>query len=124
MNPSIKFLLVRLTAIAAFTVCTIWGVNAQNVPAFIAPGPVAPQMLADTSAEPKDRKWSNAENFGTIPARLRPDAMKECATMGSEYIPVGYHPDALGKEGKLVAGGGFLCLTQETMDQVTNAQKK
>lgn len=124
MNLSIKFVLVRLAATAAFTVCAISGVSAQNAPAFIAPGSVAPKMLSDTNSAPADRKWSNAENFGTIPGRLRADAIKECARMGSEYKPVGYHPDALDKDAKLVAGGGFLCLTQETMDQVVKAQKK
>ena len=124
MNRSTKFALIRLAAAAALTVGTIWGVSAQNVPAFIAPGPVAPRMLDDTKIAPKDRRWSNAENFGTIPGRLRADATKECAAMGGEFKPVGYHPDALDKDGKLVTGGGFLCLTQETMDQVAKAQKK
>jgi hypothetical protein len=124
MNLNIKLVSASLTATAALSVCTIEGVSAQDVPAFIPPGPVAPKMLSDSNAAPKDRKWSNAENFGTIPARLRADATRECAGMGGEYKPVGYHPDALDKDGKLITGGGFLCLTQETMDLVSKAQKK
>ena len=126
MNPSVKSIVVKLVAkfavIAAFAACTISGVSAQNVPAFIVPGPVAPKMLTDAAA--KDRRWANAENFGTIPTRLRADATRECAGMGGDYKPVGYHPDALDKDGKLITGGGFLCLTQEIIDQVSKAQKK
>ena len=117
-------MLIRFAAVTAFASCTSGWVYAQTAPAFIAPGAVAPKMLSDTGADAKDRTWSNAENFGSIPGRLRADASKQCATLGSEYKPVGYHPDALDKDGKLIAGGGFLCLTQEAMDQVNKKQGK
>lgn len=122
MKSSLKFALTRVAAAAALTACTTWSANAQTAPAFIAPGPVAPKMLSE--ATDKERKWANADNFGTIPARLRADAARECTGMGDQYKPAGYHPDALDRNGKLITGGGFLCLTQETIDQVSKAQKK
>ena len=124
MKSSQTFALTRVAAAVAITTCTAWSASAQNTPAFIAPGPVAPKMLNEANTPPKDRKWANAENFGSIPARLRADATRECGGMGSEYKPVGYHPDALDRDGKLITGGGFLCLTQEMLDQISKAGKK
>ena len=119
MNKSL--MLGKFAATAALTVFVIGGVGAQS--SFIAPGAVAPKMLTDAKSDPKEQKWSNAENFGSIPARLNNDASRECGTMGREFIPVGYHPDALDNQGKLITGGGFLCLTKETIDQVAKAKK-
>jgi hypothetical protein len=123
MKLKIQSLTLRLTVAAGITACTIWSAGAQNTPTFITPGAVAPKMMGDAKTAPKDREWANVENFGTIPARLRNDSVKECAAMGSDFKPMGYHPDALDYNGKLIAGGGYLCLTQEKIDQI-RAQKK
>ena len=121
MNLNANIVLGKLAAVAAFTVCITGSVSAQNTATFIAPGKVAPRML-DNPENTKVPLWNNSENFGTIPGRLAADSVKECATIGSEYKPVGYHPDALDKAGTLIAGGGFLCLTQENIDKVAKSK--
>lgn len=121
MNSNTKILTTRSIAAAVLFVGSFSGARAQNVPAFIAPGPVAPKITSPEGA--KETQWANAENFGTIPARLRAEAVKDCLGMSSEHKAVGYHPDALDRNGKLIPGGGILCLTQQTIDEISKAKK-
>lgn len=56
--------------------------------------------------------WENAGAFGPVPQRLVQKAGATCARLNTTetvWTPVGYHPKALGLDGKALAGGGYYC---------------
>lgn len=52
--------------------------------------------------------WDNSQWFGPIPAHLMKEGMATCQAVGGQRAR-GYHPKAMGINGKPIPGGGFLC---------------
>ena len=52
--------------------------------------------------------WDNSQWFGPIPAHLMKEGMSTCQAVGGQRAR-GYHPTAMGINGKPIPGGGFLC---------------
>lgn len=52
--------------------------------------------------------WDNSQWFGPIPANKMQEGIKTCRAIGGQRAR-GYHPNALGVNGKPIPGGGFLC---------------
>ena len=52
--------------------------------------------------------WDNSQWFGPIPAHLMKEGMATCQAVGGQKAR-GYHPKAMGINGKPIPGGGFLC---------------
>ena len=52
--------------------------------------------------------WDNSRWFGPIPAHLVKEGIATCQAVGGQRAR-GYHPKAMGINGKPIPGGGFLC---------------
>jgi hypothetical protein len=52
--------------------------------------------------------WDRSAAFGVVPANLQANGNAVCQAGGFARA-VGYHPAAIGLNGKAVKGGGYLC---------------
>lgn len=52
--------------------------------------------------------WDNSQWFGPVPANMMKEGMATCQAVGGQKAR-GYHPKAMGINGKPIPGGGFLC---------------
>jgi hypothetical protein len=60
--------------------------------------------------------WENAGSFGPVPERLAQKANITCAQLNTKELvwkPIGYHPKALGLDGKGLPGGGYYCKSEQ-----------
>lgn len=76
------------------------------------PGYVPPKLVYDSNHA---LIWDNPSAFGPVPADLVPEGAKICGRLNTnktQYIAIGYHPRALGTNGKPLPGGGYFCATK------------
>lgn len=75
----------------------------------IGPGsqesPTPPRMTVDSSNRPS---WDNPNAFGPVPEAFRQTGQAVCTNIGFNKV-IGYHSKALGRDGKPLPGGGYLC---------------
>lgn len=73
-----------------------------------------PKMVASENARGWDNGrsvevlWDRSAAFGVVPANLQANGNAVCQAGGFARA-VGYHPAAIGLNGKAVKGGGYLC---------------
>lgn len=72
-----------------------------------------PRLVKETVAWGNTKKvqgiaWSDTKLFGPVPGNLQAKGDKECQTAGGNTAK-GYHPRAIGVDGKPIEGGGFIC---------------
>ena len=53
--------------------------------------------------------WENVRSFGPVPAELKEAGDNACRAVSSELRALGYHPEARGRDGNKMPGGGFFC---------------
>lgn len=53
-------------------------------------------------------RWDRPNAFGPVPQDLQVTGDSICKSAGFNRA-IGYHPQALGVDGKAIAGGGFFC---------------
>lgn len=67
-------------------------------------------VLSDSDDErhPQKVAWQHTERFGPVPKELQAKGNQFCMRANFERA-IGYHPKALGVQGKVIPGGGFYC---------------
>jgi hypothetical protein len=53
--------------------------------------------------------WDRPAAFGRVPKAEYDRGRTLCQTLGSDFVPIGFHPEAEDEQGKAIAGGGFFC---------------
>ncbi len=75
------------------------------------PSDVPPRLAGDPD-KASSHIWDRPEAFGPVPADLVAKGNSICATMNTgdkKYQAVGYHPKAIGIDGRAIPGGGYFC---------------
>jgi hypothetical protein len=75
-----------------------------------APWEVPPKLV--TNPVDKTVSWDNVSAFGPVPANLAPKGDATCGTINTkdaQYKAIGYHPKAIGLDGKPFPEGAYLC---------------
>jgi hypothetical protein len=66
-----------------------------------------PKIIASTKEE--ILTWDRTFAFGRIPLDLKPAGDAACMSARIDLEAVGYHPNALGRDGQPLKGGGYFC---------------
>lgn len=67
------------------------------------------QLDPDSSTvHPQKVVWRHTERFGAVPKALQAKGDQSCKSVNYQRA-IGYHPKALGVDGKVIPGGGFYC---------------
>ena len=53
--------------------------------------------------------WENVSSFGPVPPELKQAGDSACRAVSDELRAIGYHPEARGRDGIEITGGGFFC---------------
>lgn len=70
------------------------------------PNDVSPRLVKNK--HPQGVGWDNPSAFGKVPVDLQKFGNISCRLAGAEKA-VGYHPNAIGLDGKPMAKGGYFC---------------
>ena len=58
--------------------------------------------------------WRNIPSFGQVPAELQAGGDHSCMNYDLVLRAIGYHPQARGRDGAVLPGGGFYCAVRST----------
>ena len=89
------------------------GISTNKLPIGKTYSKTSPRLVRQEVSWGKNRPvqsiaWDNSQWFGPVPTNMAKEGRATCQAVGGQRAR-GYHPKALGINGKLIPGGGFLC---------------